>query len=499
MLKFLSGLGVSLVVLATSAYAQSAYAASASIVITQIQAGGVGDVTQERVVLYNNSPTPVDITNWCLRNKHDTIFACFNNPGGGMMLPAYSYAIAGSSTFANALGLNNLTVVYEPINQTSGSITSGSDTISLVDQYANIIDSHSWSTSLSAGMVLLRNPGAMYPLTYPDNDQSGDWHVQENEFIPNDQVERYTFEGGPEDMCTNIEGIQTYIPNDHHRDESGFCTLVIPPLILTEILPNATGSDVGKEFIEIYNDSEEAIDLSRFMLWVGPNFESVFTFPQGAVIQPQSYIAFLNSDISFSLLNTSSRVQITTDSGTIVSEAPSYSDPKDDEAWALIDGLWQYTSPTPGTENSPTLTPILSTMVTTSSLKPCADNQYRSPETNRCRLIAAAPTQTPCKDNQYRSEETGRCRQIAITSDEPTPCKEGQERNPETNRCRTIKIMETADYGVLGTQTKKSGNGWIWWVIGLLILAVLTYAVWEWRVELRKLFKRIRPVVRIRK
>jgi len=48
----------------------------------------------------------------------------------------------------------------------------------------------------------------------------------------------------------------------------------------------------------------------------------------------------------------------------------------------------------------------------------------------------------PCKEDQYRHPETGRCRKISSTKSrkprEPKPCKEDQYRHPETGRCRQI-------------------------------------------------------------
>ena len=54
--------------------------------------------------------------------------------------------------------------------------------------------------------------------------------------------------------------------------------------------------------------------------------------------------------------------------------------------------------------------------------------------------------------------------------------------------------MSEVDHGVLGVTTE-AGNRPSWYVgvtIGLVVVAVLAYAVWEWRQELSSAWQRIR-------
>lgn len=505
MLKYIRGLVLCLVVLIELAYVPPTYAASANIVMTQIQAGGVGAALEEIVVLYNNSAEDVNISDWCLKNKSNLTFVCFQHEAlKTVYLPAYKYATIGSYSLATTLNFYDFSYLYLPINQSSGNIVGGSDTITLVDGYDIKIDSHNWQTSLVGGMVLERQVSSLLPLTYQDTDQVSDWHITSPLFIPDNGIE---IRDADPDACPNIEGYQAVVPEGLEIGGSGNCREKLYSLRLWEIMPNASGSDMGKEFIEIYNPNNLDIDLSRYQLLIGQTLEKIYPFPAGSHISAHSYLSFTNAEVGFSLLNTSSRVQLQGE-GDVVDESPAYLDPDEDTSWGIVDGMWQYTNhPTPGSDNlslgdlggeeSPE-----SENETTSSLKPCNENQYRSPETNRCRNLetATTKTQTPCKDGQYRSEETNRCRNIAIASDEPAPCKEGQERNPETNRCRTIKVVSQADYGVLGATTSKEANNWyIWLAIGGIILLALGYSVWEWRFEIGKLFHKLAGFVRIRK
>ena len=519
MLKVFLGFLVSVVVLLSSAYVpilvSRTYATSANVLLTQIQAGGVGAATQEFIVIYNNSPTAVNITRWCLTNKSNATIICFGESiNQEVYLPAYKHAVVMSVPMASTMPAGTITRTYTPTSQSSGSIVGGSDTVSLTDSAGTLIDRESWTTSLSGGMQLERHSSGS-PVTYQDTDTSADWSTTTPEILPLDEV---ATNEAIVDLCLNIDGVQVLVPVGMELNAAGECVLqVITKLDITEVLPNAAGSDDGHEFIELYNPNDDLVQLAGYQLYVGPQFDDTYDFPANLVIEPHNYISFTNSDIPYSLLNSSSRVLVALKNGIVVSEMPAYTDPKDDESWAVIDGVWQYTNvPTPELANLISDGPTIETGAATSALQPCATNQYRSPETNRCRLITSTVgTVTPCKDGQYRSEETNRCRSIAadvkvitpcaedemrnpdtnrcrkvIAASEPAACKEGQERNPDTNRCRTLTKMPTADYGVLGAETKSGSNWYVWVAVGGVLLLALAYAVWEWHTEMKVFFGR---------
>lgn len=492
MLKYIRGLILVAVILIANACVPPTHATSATVMITHIQAGGDGAALQELIILNNNSSEEVDVTDWCLENKNDVKISCFlsMSPTERLYLPPSGYATIGSMEYMNTLQLEALGMVYSATNRNSGDIVGSADVISLVDRSGMVVDSHSWTTTLAGGSVLMRmlDEAAM---NYLDTDQASDWQVGTFQGLPTHSIMRRE---GFVDVCVNIEGMQTEVPSDLELMYGVFCLPPLPRLMITELLPNPNGSDVGNEFIELYNPNEMAVSLADYALQVGQLLENQFDFPTGLMIEPLSYMVFDNTAYSYSLLNSSSRVSLANLEGSILDEVPSYDSPKDNMAWALVDGTWQFTNqPTPGAENRGSLFPDIIQEYDApqeGSFTPCEANQYRHPETNRCRLIVVATTPAPCEDGQYRSEETGRCRKVAVAT-EPVPCKEGQERNPETNRCRNIVAITKADYAVLGTQTSSNGSWYIWAAIGGLILVALGYAVWEWRYELRKLFTAI--------
>ena len=263
MLKYIShilGVLTGLAILVVGAFAPPAHAASANLVLTQIQAGGLGAATQELVVLYNNSPNDVNITNWCLKNKSAVKFACFTTGDDtkARFIPGYSFATVGSTALSTFLGID-FTLTYTSTNQSSGAIVGSSDAISLVDASGTVIDSQSWSTSLTSGMLFARKVATNEPFTYLDTDQPSDWQVQSPEFAPDNETVLRDLDP-PIDGCPNIDGVQVVPPEDYILTGAGSCILSLPPLTITELLPNAAGADEGSEFIELYNSGDQPVD-----------------------------------------------------------------------------------------------------------------------------------------------------------------------------------------------------------------------------------------------
>lgn len=330
------------------------------------------------------------------------------------------------------------------------------------------------------------------------------------------------------DACMNIAGVQPTIPGGLKLDDDGRCILDLLPIRITELLANATGSDGGNEFIELYNPNDVAVDLTPYVLWTGITSPKSYPFPTGSQIGPGEYLVFSNANIAFTLLNSSSRASIRSLDDMLIDESPAYDSPKDDMSWANIGGIWQYTDrPTPGSANRATLPEVDEIEATAvSTLRPCAANQSRNPDTNRCRFLATASTSlVPCKDGQYRSEETNRCRsiasavstlaacqedeernpatnrcrQVAVAGASLASCKEGQERNPETNRCRTVIKIADAAYPVEAITIAPSGANSGWLAVGAVGAVAIGYAVWEWRHEIAQVPRKIRSYFHFRK
>lgn len=320
------------------------------------------------------------------------------------------------------------------------------------------------------------------------------------------------------------------------EEEPAIPALSCEGIVISELLPNPSGSDGGKEFIEVYNPTDEAINLTGCGLQLqGKTHIHVF----GEIImQPGAYRAIYDSESKIILPNASG--------GTIYLLSPQESELyiaaypgslADDQSWALFDpALWEATyAVTPAEANirqllkpcadnqtrnettgkcvavaavatpTPTLTPCRSDqernpetnrcrLVTTltSSLTPCRADQVRSPETNRCRLISSLSTLAPCSPGQERNPATNRCRKIGAGTG-LVSCAPGQERNPETNRCR--KVVAAGEGTTLGVQdiVAAESNPTNWYIAGVAVLFTIFYGLWEWRLDVMNWLTKLKP------
>ncbi len=550
------------------------------VIISHIMAGESGAATSEVIALYNNGLQDVDLTGYCLKNKSAIQFACVTaNPNVKIYIKARDYLTIASSTYVTNHNYQPDTS-YAATNQSSGSIVTSSDTISLIAASGQEIDSLTWTSGLSAGSAWQRSetaPGSgilvdtnslsdfaanAHP-TIPANasydvetiidmcpnvdgaqgsvpsgqviDQSGncvtpppvdvcpniegiqqdvpvgylvdDSHECQRDVcdtIPGLQIampithELIDGQCVERDVCPNMTGVQLTVPSGYKLDDSG-CVLDLLPLQLTEILPNATGSDTGNEFVEIYNPTDRVADLGLYVLHVGMDNEKSYQFPTGSHIGPGEYVVFRDTQMKFNLVNTAGRVALAGNDGVMVSQADAYANPGDDESWALINGTWQYTDqPTPGGANVASIyadeevTPL-------SSPTPCPEGKYRNPLTGRCRNIESdASVLVSCDEGHYRNPETGRCRNISTASTELSPCKEGQERSLETNRCRNVtSSMPAAGFAV--EPVKQDAKAFIgWWALGIVTLFALGYGAWEWRHEILAHTRKIGASIKIK-
>lgn len=524
-----------------------AHAAPTPVLITQIQAGAAAGepsaASQEFISLYNTTDHDINITNWCLVNKTPAPIACLTptEPGQAFYLAGHSFMTLASTSFKAAHLDSPIDMLFDPLTPQSGSITGSGDTITLRNDNQEPVDIVQWTIALGGGSIWQRQTLPADTMAFIDTDtvidttKMTDFAKLLGLVIPSsgfyeemtiidqcsniDEVQQRVPSGMTQtesgdcvvDMCPALEGVQTTLPPDYTLTSTGVCVPRSLPLKITELLPNASGSDEGAEFIELFNPTGSEADLTLYTLAIGVNGEKTVGFREGTVLEAGQYRAFYNSELPFSLINTTGKVALLGPDGEVVSQTDPYSDPPDGAAWALFDATWRYTNqPTGGEENRPSVAAPLTS--TNSALQPCAANQYRSPETNRCRLlVTVTSTVTPCKEGQYRSEETNRCRSIAVAASTAKPCAddqfrnpasgrckkiassdevaladcgEGRERNPATGRCRNVlaKTIPQAAFAV--EPIKDTGKAFVgWWILGGVGALALGYAGWEWRRE----------------
>lgn len=386
------------------AFSSPAHASASGLVIRSFQAGGAvsGTSQQEYVEIYNDSLQDVDVTNWCLYYNESSQVGCFSPPDAGtkLFLSANSSALVVSPQ----LLATNPAMAYDFTYKTgfTTNIPGTNGTLSLVDSSTSqVADRLGWGSGVGEGTSMPGNlpGGQIFERTQDTDNNSVDFIVKPSpsllqsggiyeqsvpiDVCPNTPAIEPVVPVGYmqdadgncyEDVCDNITGLQKVVSNGYYRD--GIDCHVIG-LKINEILPNATGSDTGKEFIEIYNPTNYVVDLGGYQLQLGPSYSKNYLLPSANLVGG-GYVSLSDSQTGITLPNSTASVKLLTPDGQAVDETDAYQDPEEDQAWAALSGVWQYTNqPTSASLNKASVAGGYGSSET--SLKPCLAGKYRNP------------------------------------------------------------------------------------------------------------------------
>jgi hypothetical protein len=480
------------------------------VVISEIQTGSIESANQEFIELYNQTDLPVDVTGWRLEYKSATGTVWTSKATlAGQIEPNTFYLAATAGYLEN------------PDGTLSSGLAAGGGHIRLVRPVdtGGTADLVGWGTADSA------EGGQAAPVA-----------------VAGRSIQRCFIEDGVlNDTGTNSTDFYEYEaitpgngvicePEDTPVEPGSPCA----ELLVSEVLPNPSGIDQGREFIELYNPTAEYIALADCGLQVAGS-DTPYRFNNGTTLAPAGFQAFYETGLT--LPNTAGgTIYLVTADGNEIHSLTYPPDMPDDAAWAWVGGgVWQVSySPSPhaantfqharpcpeGQERSESTGHCRTSTENTDTLTSCPDGQERNPDTNRCRAVAmAANSPVPCRAGQERNPETGRCRAVAGVStahapckpdqernletnrcrnlvaavSAPKPCAVGQERNPETNRCRKVAgAAAQAAVGVRDVAATSAGSAVGWWLAGIAGAGALGYAAFEWRQEILQASRRLK-------
>ncbi|HSX28833.1 MAG TPA: lamin tail domain-containing protein [Candidatus Saccharimonadales bacterium] len=465
-----------------------ALAASASLVISEVQLQSADSKSEEFVELYNTAASDIEVSDW----KVEYLTAANNLSTPPLATLHGKVAAHGFVLLSKTDYLPDADAYFDK------GLSEDGGHIALVDASGAEIDRVGWGTAVKPegssvpapdkGLSLRREAHAADPFADTDNNVA-DFVAD----LPDPQG----------------DGL---LPSDSSPPSDATCQ----GAQLSEIVANPAGADsAGGEFIELYNPTSAAIPLAGCSL--ATDKMKTYAFDGDAVLGAQSYYVVALKD---KLLNAGGTVTFSSTDGD---EVISYPALDDDQAWALIAGTWQLTNQaTPGAAN------ILLTADTTAgadataqTVAPCPSGKYRNPDTNRCKNIddssgnltpcnagqvrnldtnrchataalASATSLTPCKEGQERNPATNRCRTATTASTVVQPCAAGQERNPATNRCRKATTTPATTSATNKTTTAAKADKINLGIIALAGSGALTYGAYEYRQDLRNVLSKLR-------
>ena len=245
--------------------------------------------------------------------------------------------------------------------------------------------------------------------------------------------------------------------------------------------------DKSEQFIELYNPSDQAVDMDKCQLRYKKK-----TYSLSGVIGPNNYFAYYPNGL-FSLTknpNTSNVIELVDADDHVVDELTYLHGQKKSTSYAkFYDSsgaeIWSQTyARTPNQVN------------VYQEFRSCESGKVINPETGNCvKADTVADANGICPAGKYRNPLTGRCKKIE-TESSTKECAEGYERNPETKRCRKIKTANSgADYALVPT-THSDKNIFI--AAGVLIVIVMlgvSYIVWQFRREIVRALRKARQCI----
>lgn len=140
----------------------------------------------------------------------------------------------------------------------------------------------------------------------------------------------------------NLKEENKVIKNEIAKDSE----IIYANLLISEFFPNQKGKDEN-EFIEIYNGSDNEIDLSKFDLKIGGK-----SYKLWGTILPQSFRVFYKKDLNFNIRNNGEDISLLLDGKKEVFYIKYVGKAPEGKSFARDkDGNWKWTTPTPGQEN----------------------------------------------------------------------------------------------------------------------------------------------------
>jgi hypothetical protein len=364
------------------------------LIITEIQTGaGSGKAGEEFIELYNTTEEPLNISGWQLRSVSATAStASLQKPSFKIDIPAteplephgYYVLHTAESAAEGQLYSGNLTasgslVLLDPADTQTCERTAVDAVAWQAGQWGDGAPIASAADSL---LVRFTDPNNEYVFTH---DNAHDFAAlgiltEATPGAPNTQLlgadavpgmapaltsgtvlgdSSCTLPGSvPEQPTTSPPSVPG---NQTTSENNGPVVPVIPAanagllaVQLSEFLPNPATpqTDADDEFIELYNPNDRNFDLSGYMLEVGNTGKRRYTFPQGTLLPPRSFVAFFSADTGVSLSNSGSLVRLLDPLGNPLATADAYTTAKDGQAWILANGAWQWTtSSTPNATN----------------------------------------------------------------------------------------------------------------------------------------------------
>ncbi len=388
------------------------HATPSSILISEIQTGSSASASEEFIELYNISNQTIDLSQYTIEyySSSASQLSPLGSPTQSMHLSGLLYP--GGYFLACSSGY-----LTEKSNMSfSATLADTGGAVRLLKGTSTTEDLVGWGSAKIFEGVAHAKPGNGKSLArgFVDNIMI-DTDNNANDFVllslPTPINDNIAPPAMPEDTSINTPPEQgassdsdassaeptpseSVTPDPPTVDSPSLESKSLEPIIITELLPNpaSPATDADDEYIELYNSNDQDVSLAGYRIETGNSFSYRYTF--GADIIPaHGYYVLYSKKSKLVLSNTSGVAQLKNPSGEIVSQTDHYEGADDGSAWALLNGVWQWTiTPTPGTANILQLPIVPPVKIATAIPKPKASTKSTTtkPKTTSVKTASAS-------------------------------------------------------------------------------------------------------------
>ena len=247
-----------------------AYSATTHLVISEIQFSGDGGANDEFIEIYNPTDNPVDISTWSIQRETATESPSFTKKNfvALAVVPAHGYYLIAHTSYNGSVSAD--------MSHSSFTLTSTGATIFLVNDQVLLTTGNEGTIidKVAIGASALNAEGTPFP-TIPEAEQSiervgDDTNNNSSDFIlqtnpnPQNSVITPTTTGSPTLTPTSsisptptesVVPTPTTTPSTTSRE-----------VVINEVAWSGTTANSNHEWIELYNTTNSAIDLTDWML-----------------------------------------------------------------------------------------------------------------------------------------------------------------------------------------------------------------------------------------
>lgn len=115
-------------------------------------------------------------------------------------------------------------------------------------------------------------------------------------------------------------------------------------ILVNEIMPDPEGDETANEWIELYNNSDEDVDLSDWQLTDRNGTIKKFTIKEN-IIRPRGFACFTREDTGITLNNDKDGASLFQPDGNLLVKSPQFTDGSEGWSWARgSSGKWVWTT-----------------------------------------------------------------------------------------------------------------------------------------------------------